>query len=126
MSIVPQKHCNRGDKCVHPLGSLQPATTEHFQVCNASKDGLRGNCKACGSAEWKERYNANPLTISKRIQAEIRKAQMPSPEERRRLTLERYAKNHPERIKQSKRDWKLRNPDKVKADNRAPRAKIKA
>ncbi len=126
MKDCTTKRCNRGDKCIHPLGAEQPATNEYFQVSKDSKDGFRGNCKACISAEWKLRYNNKPSTIALRKQAEKRKAELPPPEVRRAESLKRYADNHPERIKQSKRDWKLRNPDKVKAGNRAPRAKIKA
>lgn len=116
------KRCKNGDKCVYPLGALQPADKDHFWPAKENKDGLLGTCKACKNAQRNERYNTKPSTIALRKQAEKRKAALPPPDVRRAETLKRYADNHPDRIKKSKRDWKLRNPDKVRAYGASPRA----
>lgn len=41
------KTCSRGDKCLNPLGSRQPATPEFFYKKATSEDGLRAECKYC-------------------------------------------------------------------------------
>lgn len=44
---VLYKQCSRKNKCVNPLGSLLPATSEFFNNRKRSKDGLNYQCKAC-------------------------------------------------------------------------------
>lgn len=50
MNEVPLKRCSRGENCVHPMGCLQPATSEYFYRQKQGRDGLRAECKSCGLA----------------------------------------------------------------------------
>lgn len=46
-STTPLKRCSKGDKCVHPMGCMQPATAEYFYRDNYKPDGFCSGCKAC-------------------------------------------------------------------------------
>lgn len=83
---IPLKQCCRKDKCVNPLGSWLPATTEYFRCVSgakASKSGLRGSCRECDKAYKRQ-----------------------------------YREIHHEEHLQSTRDWRAKNPQKVKAYSR--------
>lgn len=56
---TPLKQCSRKEKCVNPLGSWLPATTEYFDKNKQVKSGLNSWCLACKRAYQRE-YNKRP------------------------------------------------------------------
>ncbi len=65
------KRCAFKERCINPLGSELPATTEYFHANRATQDGLNIYCKVC----WRE-YQRTRL---QKIKAE-KQTQMPEPQ----------------------------------------------
>lgn len=69
------KRCSRGEKCVHPDGCLQPATLDYFYKNSELSSGLHSCCKACASADRKNKTPEQRATIRKLARTRARKRQ---------------------------------------------------
>lgn len=56
---IPLKQCSRKELCLHPEGSVLPATTDYFSPDNRKLDGLMPTCKVCRNAKQRSK-NTNP------------------------------------------------------------------
>lgn len=118
MSTVPLKQCNRKEKCINPLGSLLPNTSEYFHCEKAQKDGLTRKCKVCACAtsrQWvkdnperaKEKHHNYNLTHKdeRRHQFLERRESDPAWWEKQIARLKEWDKNHPEEVRASQKKY---------------------
>lgn len=99
------KICSSNSKCLNPLGSELPATSEYFSPDKRNKSGFQAKCKVC-CAEWQltyrkespERVKANEVNRNrdKRLSSQKRQYNRTGREQRKL-----YVIRHPERVRAS-------------------------
>lgn len=109
------KRCNRGENCINPLGCVLPATTQFFEYHPKPKDKLRGNCRVCSSHEKNARALNKNLTSEQieqkrayhRAYYQLNK-DTPKTKESGRRRRRKYYENHPDKVKERNRIYKLK------------------
>lgn len=133
------KRCSHGDNCVHPMGCIQPADSEHFGTDKRASDGWKSACRLCCNADLRRYYSKYPekrseydrrfymshsLEIRQRTsnyyrlnrdamlhwQHEYRLIHA----ERYRVTKKLYREAHKAEARKYNSDWRIRNHDRLK------------
>lgn len=142
------KCCSCGYKCVHPLGPVLPANSDHFARNRTNPDGLQSDCKQCSAARHARYY----YTHLEQVKAQSRKWRRENPERHREMNRRdqkkrasqvaayqkgywaehqekrsdigaRYYENHPERVKASNERWRSEHPEMKRAAKHRRRAR---
>lgn len=92
------KQCSRKDKCINPLGSWLPATSEFWQRDRSKAFGLASACKCCVLADGKRRRKEAP--------------------ERKKAAAKRYYEKHRDEIKEKTLAYYYANHEELKAKKR--------
>ena len=106
------KRCSRGDNCVHSMGCVQPADSEHFSPNRSCKDGFHHACRSCKAIADQVFNSSHP----ERRRA-IRRRHYLNHAEFNRARSRAYNRAHrPARVEYN-RAYRRSNPDKVKQFN---------
>ena len=113
--FTPVKRCS---KCREYF----PATNEYFHKNKRQQDGLNYYCKPCacqGAVEWK---NNNREFYRESRRKQFKKYAKNHPDKVRE-TKRRYRANNREKINESKADYRRRNPNQLRAEQLRRRAR---
>lgn len=111
---IPLKQCTRREKCVNPLGSWLPATTEYFNLNNKARDGFYSLCKECRKA-YREQKRDHIYQQKKRWRE--------NNPDKERERVQRWRAENAEYVKEKKHGDYLSNREAIHAQQKVYRAR---
>lgn len=120
-SDIPLKRCSRGENCIHPDGSMLPATFGYFHRDASRPDGFFSYCKVCTKAHKSQWRAKNP--------GKLQEWRAKNPDKMREQNARRRVKQRiavhpkplrtkdPEHVREQKIRWRNSNPDKMREIN---------